>query len=341
MRIACLRAGVAGFLAFASGAQTPVGPFGQDPVTGETIAARPAPRSGEEFAVQDRDYSARALFMEAHGSFLNARDRYRPMLEASYLMHRTAEVKGEPGHFDLDHVRVDGRVRWPVDPDSFLIVGPKFSARHYNFNPQVVGAEDDTLYVAGANLGFGTFLEENLLLELVFSPGLYSDLDGAIKSRDWQWYGDALLTIRQTDQLYWKIGAYHSDDFRDVNLLPLAGVSWQFLPSMRLDVLLPKRAELSINPWTSTVLHLGVDLEGEQYRWRSEPATGKVRRNLWVQEIRARVGIVQRLTDNFSLFGNVGINLAGDYRFYDAAGNRYNGTLDPDFFFMVGMGIDF
>src|SRR5688572_33364665 len=124
MRIACLRAGVAGFLAFATGAQTPVDTVrAVDLVTGQPTGPS-LPRSAEEFALQDRDYSARALFMEAHGKFLSARDRYRPMLEASYLMQRTAEIKNEAGHFDLDHVKVDGRLRFPVYPDSYLILGP-------------------------------------------------------------------------------------------------------------------------------------------------------------------------------------------------------------------------
>jgi hypothetical protein len=290
---------------------------------------------------QERDYSARTLFHEAHAKFVNGMDRYRPDLRASFGQIIDGNVKSETGDFDVDEWYAEGRLHWYTDPDSYVIYGPQFRSRDYNFSPTSVGAEDETLYIGGVHLGYGTFINDDVLLELVFSPAIYSDFDGTLKSEDYKFYGDGLLTFRSTDTLFFKAGVYYSGDVKDAPVLPLGGLAWQFMEQFRFDMLLPKYAEVSWTPGTSTLVHIGLDLDGEEYRVRSSLGTGKVPYDVHTQEITARLGVIQRLTDSISLWGDVGYIVAGDYKWRDAAANRYDGTMEPTFTWAIGFGIDF
>ena len=350
MRIACWQAALVGLAACA----TPVSPPPEAPTLAASIegAAVPKPAGPVRSAparlavpplVQDQDYSPSGMFGRTHGEFMAGAFRYRPEVTATYLQQQDANVQNEDGHFDLDHFRFDAQVPAPVSPDTFLIVGGTFDARDYDFSDNVSGAFDEELFQAGLHLGFGTFFEDHddFLLTGVFSPGVYSDLDGGLHSRDWKFFGEVLGTWRSQEDLFFKLGVMHSEDFRDANVLPLLGMSWRITPSVRFDTLLPKYIELSWSATERTIVHAGVDLEGEQYRVRSSVATGKQMFDVQTQEIRARLGLIQRFNDNFSLFADVGTNVAGDYKWRDTTGATYDGTLRPEIFLHVGVGIDF
>jgi hypothetical protein len=290
---------------------------------------------------QDRDYSPRALYRTNHQNFLSGSTRYRPQLELSYLFQHQTEVKGDPGHLDLDHYRVNGRIPIHVDPDTALLFGPNFGARHYSSKRAGQSSANETLYTAGVHVGFTTFVNDDVQLTAVFSPGVYSDLDASLHSEDWKFYGDVLATFRASDDLYFKIGAMYSGDFDDAPVLPLLGLSVKFLDDFRFDMLLPKEMELSWQFTTTSILTFGVYLQGDEFRVRNSVANGKVAADYNVQEIRTGVGIVQRLTDNFSFLGQAGLVVAGDYRYVDNNGNRFNGTLEPELYLFAGIGIDF
>lgn len=312
-----------------------------------TVNHREPDRSAPVAAVpQDghsaRDYSPNALFAERHGTFLTQATRYEPKVFARYTLIPNAQVSSEPGSFDMQELRVRGDAPIVVAPDTYISLGGEFRHRQYDLTNNILGANDEDLYVIGARLGAGTFVTDEFLLEGMFRPGLYSDLDGTLHTKDWNWFGHALATYRVRDDLFLKAGAAVSEDFADVNLIPLLGISWFVNEQFRFDVLLPHRIEGSWSPNSGvTTVRVGAYLEGDQYHVRGSSATGKRRVDWQTQEITISAGLNHRLTDYLSVFGEIGSVIAGDNKFRDGTSQRFNGAIEPTFFFNVGVGLDF
>jgi len=310
------------------------------------LSACAAVGGGEGTTPQDgppaRDYSPGGLFSERHGAYLTRSKRYEPKGFARYTLIPNAKVTSEPGSFDMQEVRVRGDAPMVVDPDAYLSVGGEFRHRHYDFTNNILGAGDDDLFVLGARLGGGVFVNDDILLEGMFRPGLYSDLDGTLTHHDWFWFGHGLATLRAHDNLFFKAGVEVSQDFDDVDVFPLAGLAWVVNDQFRVDILLPHRIEASWSPNAGvTTVRVGTYLEGDQYRVRSSAATGKRSVDWQTQEITLSVGALHRLTDYLSVFGEVGSVIAGDTKIRDGTSQSYNGAIEPTFFFNVGVGFDF
>lgn len=288
------------------------------------------------------DYSPGALFMDRHGGFLTQSKRYEPKIWARYALMANAQVADEVGSFDLQEVRARADVPIALDPDDYITIGGEFRRREYDVTNNVAGVTDDDVYSIGLRIGAGVFVTDDTLLEAMLRPGVYSDLDGTLTSRDWQWFGNALATFRVRDDLFLKGGVDVSETFADFGVVPLAGLAWVVSDQWRLDLLLPHRAEISWSPNAgATNVSAGVYIEGDQYRLRS-PANQALRRYEWqTQEITASVSLHQRFTDYFSVFGELGSTLAGDYKLRGTTNQRFDGALEPTFFFNAGIGIDF
>ena len=253
-----------------------------------------------------------------------------------------AEVQDEPGSFDLDRYRFDMTLPIAVDPDNVVYFGGRFGARHYDFSEFVTGAEDDELYEAGLNLGWGTFAaNDDNYFEFKFTPGIYSDMDDTLHSKDYKWYGNALWIHRAQESLFFKLGVAYSGMFDDVPVYPRLGLVWAISPSLRLDIQAPEYAEFTWTPSAAWIWSLGVECLGDEYRTRTSIATGRQTRTQKIQEIDVYVQGVIRFDDHFSLFGRGGSTIAGDYDFRDSTTARYNGTLEWNPFFEVGFGVDF
>jgi len=285
-----------------------------------------------------RDYSPGALYAERHGGFLTRAKRYEPKVFARYTLMADAQLQSEAGSFDMQEVRARGDIPIILDPDSYLSVGGEFRQRKYDLSHNVVGARDEDVYVLGARIGAGMFVNDDLLLEAMFRPGVYSDLDGTLTSADWHWFGHVLGTYRLRDDLYLKGGVAVSEDFADVDVIPLAGLALTIHDQWRIDILLPHRAEISWSPNAeATIVRAGIYLEGDQYRVR----TAGNRFDWQTQEITVAAGLVQRMNDYVSVFGEIGSAIAGDYKLRDGSSQRFDGSLEPTFYFNVGVGFDF
>lgn len=300
-------------------------------------ASRPPATS---VAPQERDYSPKALFHDAHGDFLVEADRYEPEVRARLGWQPNGRLQSVPGDFDMTELAIDGRVPIEVDPDNALLVGGHLGTRRYQFDT-VTGVQDESLSRMALDLGFLSFLQPDLMVEVVFSPGVYSDLDGGLHSQDWQFLGHGIATWKYRDDLYLKAGLEVSQVFDDVPVYPVAGLAWLVAPQWRVDVLLPRKAEISWSPHGQLVVHGGFELDGQEYRVRSDAATGKRRFDFDVQELRLVVGGLWRFTDHLSAFGKLGTTLAGDHNFRTPAGVLRDGTMEPTFTFTMGVGLDF
>lgn len=288
---------------------------------------------------QDQDYSPSGLFNDNHGDFMLQRQRFEPMARFDILFLPDADIKGEPGDFDLTYPTANMKIPLAVDPDTFVEVGGYFGVRSYDTSGTFV-ATDDKLYEIGVYLGVGTFINEDFLLQGLFYPGVYSDLDGGLNHNDYQWYFDILGVFRTSEDLFWKVGVSHNGLFDDLEAYPLLGVSYIIDSQWRLDILLPRSAEVSyaLNP--STILLADLTLDGNQYQTHSVavPGSGTAAH---VQELLIGVGAIYRFNDQVSMFGKLGSSLAGDYDYTSGNGLRSDGSLTSGFFLTLGFGLDF
>lgn len=294
------------------------------------------------------DYSVTTLFREAHGEFMDRRERYDPSLELRARWMPNQSVRNEPGDFDLFGYDFDAEFPLVIYPDVFLKFGVYQFGRRYQTstgfgtNNNLIGWGDETLTAAGVRFGFGFFLSDNVLFEMETRPGVYSDMEGTLTRKDYDYPSSALLTVQATNDLFFKFGARYNQVFEDAPWLPWLGVSWELGGGLRLDLMAPEYVELAW--WTSgsTAFSFGAQVQGAQYRVRSSAATGKQQRNLNVQEVFTYVGVTHRVSDSFSLSARAGAILAGDYDLETGASNfdRTEGALDQGLYVDVTMGID-
>lgn len=311
-------------------------------------AAKPATPAGKASApdaiapleAEPRDATARELFLEAHGDFLQKFRRFLPMIELSTLYMGKGSLNNESGEFQLLYYKLDALAPIPLNRDTFLVVGAHAGARDYDFK-DVTGADDDVLYNAGLRLGVGHFFNDDLVAQAYWQPSLYSDLDGTLNSRDWKlWYGVALATYRVRDDLFLKAGVALTDAF-DTGAVPVGGVSWLFHPEWRLDILLPRSAEVSWSPVRALSLQAGVEMEPEEFHIRFRTPQGEGETDVHVRDLRAYLGALYRFTDNLSAFVKAGTPVGGKYEWRDGSGQKYDGRLEPAFFVQGGLGWSF
>lgn len=292
---------------------------------------------------QDPDYSLLGMFHQVHGDFMLKRERYNPMIEARARWFPNAEVKNEDGHFDLLQWNVDAEWRPAVSTDGFLLFGLYADQRRYRVSNMGVNFKDENLNAVGVKLGFGVFLADSVLLEVDVKPGVWSDMDGTLHGKDFDYPGKALVTWQANDDFFLKFGVRYNQVYKDANWLPYLGFSWAIGEQFRLDVLLPELVEFSWWPSSSFGVLAGTEITGAQYHVRTTEADGNQRADAQVQEVIAYGGLMWRMTDGFSLLGRVGLVLGGDYELtYGASfSNTVDGSLRQTLFAEFSVGIDF
>jgi hypothetical protein len=291
-------------------------------------------------APQDPDYSLYGQFQQAHGDFMRTYERFDPMLEVRGEMLPDASVRHEQGHFDLLRWNIDLEMPLMVSTEAYILVGGFAEQRDYQ-SSNLDGFGSESLYSAGLHLGFGVFLDDNTLVEGKVSPGAWTDWDGTLHHRDYDFPASLLVTIRSTEDFFFKIGARYNEVFEEANLLPYLGMTWQY-DGYRVDILLPEYAEFSVWPSASFGMLAGIEIEGAEYRVRTSAATGRQQDDARVQEVLVYGGANWRFNDNVSMRARAGIAAAGDYKLEDGdvTNNRIDGTLGTSFFIDVTFGLD-
>lgn len=297
------------------------------------------------------DYSLRGMFMTNHGEFMSRRERYDPQVKLRARVLPEIGVDHEPGSFNLLDYQFDVETPAYVAPDGYLKFGAYYGDRRYDFsrnfgtngNGPNGNLGDETLTNTGVKLGFGVFLDDNILLEVETDPGLWSDLDGGLHHNDFDFPSSALLTFRTMPNLFFKVGARYNQIFEDAPWLPYLGVSWEIVEGLRFDLLAPETVELSFWPNPSTGFLLGSEVVGAEYHVRTSEATGSQRANARVQELFGYVGLMHRFTDHVSLTGRTGAVFTGRYDLTSGAAtyDRVEGQLDTGWFAELMLGFDF
>ena len=318
-----------------------------------SLASEGAPRSAtaRDWSVlpqESDDHSMRRYFNEDHGEFMSLRERYNPQIELRARVFPNMRIQDEPGSFDLLGYDFDMELPTLVSTDGYLILGAYYTGRRYltssafGTRNNTSGVGDETLIGAGLKLGFGVFLDNNVLFEMQTNPGAWSDLDDTVHHQDFDFPSHALFTIRAMDRFFFKVGARYNQTFEEAAWLPLLGFSWEITPGFRLDLLAPQSVEFSIWPTASTGITIGGQIQGAEYHVHTAEALNQ-RANVRVQEAVAYLGLVQRVTDSFSFEARAGLVVAGDYKLSDGSvGFDYtDGTLRQAFYGEFSMGLNF
>ena len=304
-----------------------------------------------------QDYSVTSLFREAHGEFMDRRERYDPAIELGARWLPNQSIKGEPGDFNMLGYDVDAEFPVVAYPDAFVTFGlyhygrrfhasDLFGSQNNNFPLGNLNANgnwgDETLTAAGVRLGVGMFLTDHVLLEVETSPGVYSDLERRLKKKDFDAPTSALVTVQATENFFFKFGVRYNQIYQDAPWLPWLGFSYEISDGVRLDVMLPEYVELAWWPSASTAFAWGAQVQGAQYSVGNSAGGVSQRDDLNVQEVSTYLGITQRFTDAFSLRARAGAILAGHYDLTTGSQSfdRASGALDQGFFASVTFGID-
>ncbi len=302
--------------------------------------SRSTPPGGEQVR---SEASAKYLFMRAHIDFIAKSKRFTPLIEASLASMPGARVEDEAGEFDLRHGKLDALVPVPLSRDSFLLMGVMAGIRRYDFDSDVTGGQNNTLYNFGLRIGAGRYLNDDLVIQGYWQPSINSDLDdGGLDGGDFKpWHGDTLLVYRTRDNLFWKAGLIFTDAF-DTAVVPSGGFSWGFAPDWQLDMLLPRATEISFTPSAHWLFLGGLELEGldvGRYRVSVDTATGNTAHDdVRVQELRAFLGARYRFDLNFSSFIRAGAAVGGNYDWDFGDGIEYDGNLETSPFVQAGLG---
>jgi hypothetical protein len=281
-----------------------------------------------------------ARFRRAHGDFF-AGSGVRAPIRLAYNYVPDASLEQEQGSFDLMEWDFKATVPIPISRDWFVVGGALAGQRRYQFDG-VAGLFDETLHRYDLRLGVGHFVDDDLMVQAYWQPGIYSDLDGTLHAEDWRlWYARAFAVWRTGEDLFLKVGALVTDAI-DTTAVPAAGFAWQIDDRWRLDVLLPKDAELSYQATDGLRLFVGLDVEADEYHIRNPAAFGKMRRSVNVQEVYAFAGFEQMLDAHFSFFFRGGTTVTGRYEWgYGPGTPNYEGELEPGWFGNFGFGFRF
>jgi len=277
-------------------------------------------------------------FETKHKEFLLRATSLAPVsLTGTWMPEGT--IEDEPGELSFTQGVLDATVPLPQDDDSFWIVGALAGVRDVEFDGVPVLA-DDQLHRYGVRLGYGRFLNDDLLVQGYWQPSLYSDLDGTLNSDDYRpYYGTFLTVYRTSPTWFWKAGLM-SNDAVDTCIIPLGGFAWHFADRWSMQVLAPRDANLVYEggPW---LVSMGFMSESDEYHVRSPDALD-LEHDVHVQEIYAHLTVERALSQHLSFLIRGGSTVAGDWDWgYGSGTERYDGTLEPSAFITAGLSYRF
>lgn len=303
----------------------------------------------EQRAQDGGDYSVTALFREAHGEFMDRRERYDPSVEFRGRWMPNQRIKGKDGDFDLLGLDFDAEFPIVVYPDSYLLFGLYHKSRRYQTSDQlgtngsnIVGVGDESLTATGVRVGMGIFLNDYCLFEVETNPGIYSDMERTLTHKDYDFPSSALLTVQTTNDFFFKFGLRYNQVFEDAPWLPWLGFGWDMGDGFRLDVMLPEYFEFAYWPTGSTAFTFGTEIQGAQYSVRTVANGARERANINVQEVFSYVGLTHRMSDNMSFNARAGAILAGHNNLTTGAVgfDRLQGALDQGIYADFTIGLD-
>jgi hypothetical protein len=157
---------------------------------------------------------------------------------------------------------------------------------------------------------------------LLLMPKLSTNFTGGVDSRDFQFGGTILNTLKHSDHFDWRFGAYVNGELFSVMIVPLFGFNWKINEAWRLKTVIPVNLELSrimSKKWIAGLLFIGANAS---YRLRQQlnpdttypnsyqPYLDKADNNAWLYSDIY-------LTKNIVLNLKAGHSVLRKYRIYD------------------------
>ena len=288
----------------------------------------------------ERDYTVGGMFNERHGETLQKARGFKPNVVITGYYQPNQEFRDSPGKWSTHELHSDFLWETPVDPDSWFSAGLHGWMRDFQFDTLPTGAHsNEKVYELGLVLGGGHFLDDRTFVEFTFEPGIYSDLDGTLTERDWQFFGQVHGTWRYDEHVFFKGGFRVDNTFDDLPIYPQAGVMVQMHEQWRFDTLLPNYLKVQWNPNAEFLVDVGIRIRGQDYTIRESAAFGKGTYDWRTQDLQLFMGAAYRLSDEFAVLGSFGGTVAGDYEF-NGSGGSTTGTPAGSMFFEVGLGLN-
>ena len=273
-------------------------------------------------------------FKAKHRDFVR-KATYLPLVSLTGSTLPEGRIHNEPGELGFDQVLLDALVPVPRGEDDFLIVGALAGVRAVEFDGVPVLADDD-LHRYGVRLGYGCFVDDDLLLQGYWQPSVYSDLDGTANSDDYRlYYGTLLAVYRSSPDWFWKVGV-NANDAVDSCVIPLGGFAWHFDERWSFQMLVPRDATLvyANAPWMVTT---GLLIESDEYHVRSPEALG-LEQDVHVQETYAHLTVERSLFESLGFLIRGGTTVGGDWDWgYGSGTPELTGTLESDVFVTAGI----
>ncbi len=284
-----------------------------------------------------QDAGDAAVFYDRHLGYLQTMDRRSTEFRASLAWLPSAELNSRVGDFDETRWEFGGEKKIPVGFDSYAVVGGDFSVRHFQMDGTGLGSGD--LYRLSARLGVGHWFTDDFVIEARFRPGLFTDFDKVLSHSDlWNEF-QVLGTYRYQDDLFFKGGFLITENWGSTRLLPLVGLSHLVDDRIRVDVLLPYKAELSWTDNEEWTVYGGLYYGWQQYHAGNSFFATSDGHDIRLQQMILGGGAQYRFAPKVMGFVEFGVVVAGKYQFRSAAGT-YEGSLEPAPLMRIGIGFD-
>ena len=273
-------------------------------------------------------------FKAKHQDFIREAT-YLPLVSMTASALPEGTIDKEPGQIEFGQVLFDALVPIPRSEDDFLIAGALAGVRSVDFDGVPV-LEDDNLHRYGVRLGYGRFIDDDLLIQGYWQPSVYSDLDGTLNHDDYRLdYGTLLAVYRSSPDWYWKLGV-NANDAVDTGVIPLVGFAWHFAERWSLQMLVPRDATLvyADDPWMVTT---GLLIESDEYHVHSPESLG-LEHDVHVQELYAHLTVERSLFHSIGFLIRVGTTVGGDWDWgYGSGTEKLEGPLEPNGFLLAGL----
>ncbi len=249
----------------------------------------------------------------------------------------------ESGSAEFDRAKWYGKFEIPIPTatERYLRFGGEYEQGIYDFKDADDGetaVSSKTLHRIVLHAGYGFFLNPDLLLTGIASPGIFSDLDGSVDENDFDMQGNALIVYRFNPGAQLIAGVRVGEEYDDWPVLPLAGIRLLSEDgSTHISVTLPLEARVGYYLDPSTELYTGLWVTGDEYQAELGPDDTEL--NIQVQDRRIGGGARFLFSDHLSLSIEGGVALQSEFDFEAEQTNHFRGDVDPTGYIALQLGI--
>ncbi len=269
-------------------------------------------------------------FSKVHGDFFKLFLSDNSDAKLKYILEKGQKDKNTSAEYDLDYFSFNGELPVPQSRDSFFRFGFDYGLRMYDFQGTgnfLGGLDSQDLHRIKFSPGYGTFINDNLLLTGNFDLGLFTNFQKSPDFDQLKYYANVKLVWRLNPGSLLYLGIERSDNFDDLTVYPLLGIKLLTEKGeFKISLDLPKELKLDYNITSKSQLYFLVSILGEKYRI----AAGDPERefNVFIQDKRVGLGANHWFTNHIAFNFEVGLTVASDFEFETLDDKGYFGEMD-------------